>query len=290
MSRVVRLPSDNTTSGGRGGNLPLLNGDPTGDLRTPRLGDDLPGNPQIYYVNTQELTIKPKLMHVTRSGVKAVHLFVKDPTTLEWKLGSKKEVTIRYEQADPAVEINHKVTQDGRYGFIVIPESGAGKKEPDPVRNSPPQYLVEVDTKEPVVSIKDVLVTPGGAVGPRVEIIWEANDPNMMPDPILLEYAADKNATKWTSIAEKVANSRRYVWEVQDKQLYEFYVRIRAVDKAGNTGESIYPKIVNIDLDRPSATIENIRGVGSLAPSKSDRMPIPGALQQTPVKPLPPGK
>jgi hypothetical protein len=276
-SRIVRLPS-NPSSGGLarefGDPLVSMNGnaragDPTGEFRNSRnTGEDVPGQPQIIYANTTQLMIRSKLNHVTRSGVRAVHLFAKEMTTGaagEWKEVKTQacDPVIKFEAPDQVVEIPYAVPKDGRYGFIVVPESGVGRRGPDPRPATPPHHLVEVDTIPPTVKIRNVTVTPGGAIGPRVEIEWDADDRNLMPDPIVLEYAPTKDAKVWTSIAEKVPNSRRYVWEVSDKVLYKFYVRLRAVDKAANTGEHVYEKEVIIDLDHPSATIEHIKPSGN---------------------------
>jgi hypothetical protein len=297
-SRVVVLPTTGAAAGLRDAE-PVAGrvGDDRGAARLPA-ADDVPGQPAIVYMNTTQLTIKSKLMHITRSGVKAVHLFARDLSggpAGEWKFAKKQDCQIPYEAADTLVEIPYTAPKDGRYGFVVIPESGVGRREPDPRPNSPAQQLVEVDTVPPTVKIKNVLVSPGGAIGPRVEIEWDADDRNLMPDPIVLEYAPEKTSAKWISIAEKVPNSRRYVWEVADKALFKFYVRIRAVDKAANTGEHVYEKEVVIDLDRPSATIEQVRPSGAadrpaVTPSGtgSPRPPEGGGLQ--PVPGYQPGK
>lgn len=285
FSRIVRLPA----TGGTGGlQLDDLNPRPrSGDngslSATPRLGsggstnDDFPGQPQIVYVNNTNLTVKSKLNTVTRSGVKVVHLWAKNMTAnpnAEWKLVKSQTCDISYEQANPSIEIPYAVTDDGRYGFIVIPESGAGKKDNDPRPNSLAQHLVEVDTKKPVVKVVNVTPTPGGATGTKVEIEWNADDRNLMPDPIVLEYADTKTAEKWTAISEqRLPNSRRYIWEVPEKTPYKFYVRVRATDKATNTGDDIYAKEVIIDLDKPSATIEYVKPAGGSAPITSDRLP-----------------
>jgi hypothetical protein len=283
-SRIVRLPAAGST------------GFPRDDDATPRDRDrgtpppadrDVPGQPQIIYANNPALTLKSKLVTVTRSGVRAIHLWMKemsDGAGGEWKHVKEYPTTIEYGAADPAVELGYTVAKDGRYGFIVIPESGAGKKDPNPRPAAPPQYLVEVDTKAPYVKVTNVTVAPGGAAGPRVEIEWEAVDPNLMTEPIVLEWASGPQAEKWFPIAEKLPNSRRYVWEVSDKQPYKFVVRARAVDKATNTATHVYDKEVNIDLDRPSATIEAVRpgpgGAAGVAPA-----PAPAAGGNRPTTP-----
>jgi len=276
VSRIVKLPE----SGGGGrqnfDTVPLRNTD-TG------AGRDLDTFPnsqsQIVYVNRRDLQVRSKLTHVTRSGISKVHLYVKDLSANsggEWKLDKTQTCDIKFEATDTTVEIPYVAPKDGRYGFIVIPESGVGRREAEPRSAAPPQHLVEVDTVKPNVKIRTVTVSPGGTIGPRVEVEWDADDRNLMPDPIVLEYAASKDALSWTSIAEKIPNSRRYVWEVSDKTMFKLYVRARATDKATNVGEHAYDQAVIVDLDKPAATIDNIRGSGSAPPSSSDKLPSPG--------------
>ena len=288
VSRIVKLPD----TGGRGVDAAPISTLPNASSRNL---DDIPNaQTQIVYVNRRDLTVRSKLTHVTRSGVSKVHLYVKDLSGGpggDWKFDSTKTVDIRFDSSDTTVEMPYIAQKDGRYGFIVIPESGVGRREPEPRSSAPAQHLVEVDTVKPNVKIRTVTVSPGGTIGPRVEIEWDADDRNLMPDPIVLEYAADKNATTWLSIAEKIPNSRRYVWEVSDKTMFKLYIRARATDKATNVGENIYDQPVIIDLDKPSATIDNIRGSGSGSPQTNERPPVlsPGAGSPVPYPNVTPG-
>jgi hypothetical protein len=119
-----------------------------------------------------------------------------------------------------------------------------------------------------------VQVRPGGARGALVEINWEAADPNLMPNPVSLEWSQDAKATVWKEIKYRLSNTSptrgRYTWEVPDPDLWKFYIRIRAVDRASNTGEHIWagdspdrnkpPQEVIVDLVNPTGGIKGVRG------------------------------
>ncbi|QEL21091.1 hypothetical protein [Limnoglobus roseus] len=285
-SRVVRLPSSGTDSP-RGGDdvevTPRRAAGPVGI--SGRLTDDVPGQPQILYFNKRDLTIKSKLQTVTRSGVVAVHLFAKQLSANpngNWIAAKKQACNIAYQEPNPAVEIPFTAPEDGRYGFIVIPENGAGNRDRDPASTALAQHLVEVDTKAPVVKIRRAIPTPGGSTGTRLEIEWDADDLNLMTDPIVIEYAADKTAKDWVSVAERIPNSRRYVWDVPDKTPFKVYLKVRATDKATNTGEAISVDPIIIDLDKPSAVIETVQTAGGLSPTG------PGSIPTTPTERPPP--
>jgi hypothetical protein len=300
-SRIVRLGNGVSGSGGLGAGLGgsaieefTPRAMPSGRLREDVNGE-LPGQPKILYMDKKTLEINSKLNTVTRSGVKKVYLFAKDLTrdpNGEWKLASEQVVDIKYQATSPAVKIPYLAPDDGRFGFIVIPESGAGNREPNPRSTAPPQHLVEVDTKSPEVTITQVTPMPGGSTGTKVEIQWDAKDANLIADqPILIEYAESKTSKDWTSIAERLPNSRRYVWEVPQNTPYKFFIRVRATDRATNVGEKITEKEVIVDLDKPSATIEDVRTSGSISPAAATvpaNVPASTPTSEPITKPTPP--
>ena len=256
----VRLPGDGVGNGlppaaagsGFGNPSEFAGGNPPGGA----------GQPRKDYSNTRNLTITSVLQKVTRSGVSRSYLWVRDASQ-KWSLVKDKPEDIPGEKADAKITWAHAVDKDGLFGFIVIPENGAGKKDADPLAGAVPQFLIEVDTAPPQAAITNVLVS--GTAEPRVEIQWSAQDKNLDSMPILLEYAAREGAAEaeWKPLHEgRLPNSGRYSWAVSDPKVWQFYLRIRAVDLAGNETKTPYPKKVIVDLDTPKATIEKIAGNG----------------------------
>ena len=262
-SRLLALPS---AGGGQG--LPAGFNDPRRGGR-----DDALPRAQIEYVHTLSFTVEGKLSKVTRSGVKAFHLWVNDGRT-GWKKGVVHPAKVDPNDPAPAFEIPYTAPKDGLYGFIIIPENNAGGKQEDPRPNDPAQILVEADTEKPFVKVLNVKVSPGGLAGPRVEIEWKAEDKNLLTDPITLEYA-ESPAGPWQPISkDRLANANRYVWEVDDPKLWKFNVRARATDLAGNSSEHLYEKEVIIDLEKPSAEPVKVHpGTGGQA--RSSERPAP---------------
>ena len=242
--------------------------------------------PRIDYVNTLEFDVDYTVQRMGRSGVQAAHLFVLKEQG-GWELVKRHPVKMMPDDKGPhSMSLPYKAEREGTYGFYIIPESGAGKKSDDPKRDDPPMVLVVVDTKKPQVQITGVQVKPGGVHGPLVEITWIADDNNLMPQPVTLEWSLDKGAAKWNEIKYRLDNnltrtSGRYSWEVPDEKLWKFWIRARAVDKAANIGEHVWQQEVIVDLEKPQATIDRIRGGGS-----SPVAPKP----KEPKEPDPPGE
>lgn len=299
VSPVIRVSQDVQSGGTAGTNVsrpgpstPSMGGSPS-----------IPA-PRIEYVNTLKFDVDYTIQHMGRSGIQAAHMFVLRNQG-NWELVKRFPVHVTPGDRDQTLSLPYEAKEEGTYGFYVIPESGAGKRAENPRRDDPPLMWVVVDTTPPVVKITDVRVKPGGSRGPVVEITWDASDPNLMPQPVSLEWSTDKK--KWNEIKYRLDNlpgstMGRYAWEVPDENLWKFWIRARAVDKASNTGESMWPQEVIVDLEQPSAGIIKIRGGGSPPPdassnppkreSPSDALPmaspsIPPAVPSVPV--IPPG-
>ena len=117
-----------------------------------------------------------------------------------------------------------------------------------------------------------------------------------MPQPVSLEWSPDKTATKWNEIKYRLDNlpggtTGRYTWEIPDENLWKFWVRARAVDKASNTGESIWAQEVIVDLEQPSVGNVKIRGgntpPGMQQPKNTGGSDTPPSVPVVPT-PLPP--
>ena len=277
VSPVVRVPGDPATAVG----LPKAAGGP-GWVGGAGTGAILP-QPRIDYVNALEFQVDYTVQRMGRSGVQAAHLFVLKEQG-NWELVKRHPVKLMPDDKGPhSLSLPYKAATEGTYGFYVIPESGAGKKSEDPKRDDPPMVLVVVDTTKPYVKITGVQVKPGGVRGPQVEFTWEAADANLMPQPVSLEWSLDKTAEKWNEVKYRLDNNLtrttgRHAWEVPDEKLWKFWVRARAVDKAANIGENVWQQEVIVDLEKPSATIDRIRGSGAPAPKAPEKPPEPEKL------------
>jgi hypothetical protein len=114
-----------------------------------------------------------------------------------------------------------------------------------------------------------------------------------MPQPISLEWSQDKNATKWNEIKYRIDNlpggtTGRYTWDIPDENLWKFWVRARAVDKASNTGEYIWPQEVIVDLELPAAGNVKVHGGNNPSPSGGPTPKSPGGSDSPPPVPAVP--
>jgi len=264
----------------------------------PRAGSDapLPGapglpQPRIDYVRTPNFDIDYKIDRAGRSGIEAAELYVQPPRG-GWKKADRYPLG-KTAHLGESLKLKYTAPEadEGLYGFYVAPESGAGRKADPPGPNAPPMVYVTYDKTAPYLQITGVRVGVGTGKGPSVEIMWETLDQNLLPDPISLEYALDKNAVQWTEIryrlppgAERVdaQNTKRlvgqYEWTVPDEKLWKFHVRARCVDKAGNSTTHVYKDAVVVDLEVPAASITGVRGTGEPPPGAAPMTPRPAPM------------
>lgn len=201
------------------------------------------------FVGSKRISLNYELKEVGPSGVSVVELWY----TINGRSWS------RYPQRfeDPKQEaIVFDVEGEGVYGITLCAKSGVGLGERPPQLGDRPQIWIEVDLTKPAVQLQNVVVGEGPEKG-KLTITWSARDKNMHRDPITLSYATEL-AGPWKSFGEKLANSGRHVWNMPADLPYQFYVKVEAVDVAGNVGAAITDGLVKVDLSTPKVKILNV--------------------------------
>lgn len=145
-----------------------------------------------------------------------------------------------------------EVDTPGRWGFRVIPRSGVGLAEPDPRPGEPPDIWVEVDERAPQVRVTNVIVGQGADAG-NVTIYWSASDTFLTARPITIFYSADQKEWKQLTPDPLPNNPGSYSFRPADldPNLYQFHVKVQAIDEAGNKGEDKWREAVMVDLKIP---------------------------------------
>jgi hypothetical protein len=123
---------------------------------------------------------------------------------------------------------------EGVYGFTVIARTGRGLSRRPPRQGELPQVVVEVDQTKPVVEGVRV-AWAGEAERAAVRVTWSARDKNLAPHPISVYYAANE-VGPWTVIARGLEDDGRYTWEPPPGLPPCCWVRVEALDAAGNVG------------------------------------------------------
>jgi len=233
-------------------------------------GSNKTGQAKQFYINSKRITLETKVL-VGKSGIAQVDLY---QNSGNGKWSRVEQVTVSPTDANPnqpAVQgdpnqpklefrkLTFEVQKEGLYGYIVGGKNGVGLGPGLPPDNTPARVLIEVDWTPPSVVITESKVVPSGLRGNVLNIGWRVNDPNLAQKPIIIEISEDPNAKdKWTIIVQGLDNTGRYVWAVPENAPPKFYVRIRAIDRAGNPGEAITTQPVIADHHVPEFEIEGV--------------------------------
>lgn len=186
---------------------------------------------------------------------------------VQWQTIDKPESPLVIDLAKKGVK-----EVEGVYGIKVVLQSGAGLAREAPKPGELPDLRVEVDTTAPALLVfqpvadrtqKDTLV-----------LRWKAEDRNLAPEPITLEWAEAPKGP-WFPIAatdsigatpgsvKRLPNTGSYPWKVPAGfPTHKVYLRVTARDVAGNVAEVIPVEPVLVDLNKPAAVKLNIVGAG----------------------------
>jgi hypothetical protein len=203
------------------------------------------------------------------SGIGRVDLWVtRDDgrTWLKWSQHDGKASSLRVNLNVPA-----NPQPEGAYGFRVVPVSGAGLSEREPVAGDAPELRVVVDVTPPQL---DLFPPVGDPASPDTLVIqWKATDRNFADDPITIEWS-DKPTGSWQPVASaadglpggtapqarRLPNTGQYAWRVPAGLPPRVYLRVTARDAAGNVREVVTRDPILIDLVKPRAKISGIVG------------------------------
>ena len=215
-------------------------------------------DPERRFLNSKRITLNYKITEQGPSGISGIDLWF----TRDGRGWSKFQLP-KNAVGDATFNgpLSFEVDGEGIYGFTLVPKSGVGLSQPPPQIGEKPQVWIEVDLTRPVVELQSVLVGQGEYKG-KLSISWSARDKNLGKTPITLSYAVAPTGP-WMTFAKDLPNSGRYVWTMPGGDFpWQFYLKVEAVDRAGNVGEAITPGLVKVDLQQPKAQITDVQPGG----------------------------
>jgi hypothetical protein len=214
--------------------------------------DSTPGKIPVRAVNSKRIVVDYEIKDIGPSGVSTVDLWY----TREGRKWEK--CPIGPQRASPYIL---EVREEGLYGITLVASSGVGLKKRPPRPGDSPQIWLDVDTTKPLVRLTGCTVGTG-AEADSMTITWKAVDKHMGEKPITLSYAEQAEGP-WSTIIANQENTGRYVWKMPTNMPQRLFVRLEAVDRAGNIGMTQTRQPVLVDLAKPSVSIVNIKPVGN---------------------------
>lgn len=199
-------------------------------------------------INSTEISLAYEMSKVGPSGIKSAKLYMTVDDGHSWQ-----ELA---EDRNRQQRIAAKLPGEGVFGFRVVLESGAGLSKGPPLSGDMPEMRVEVDQTPPQVELYPLAPDPTNANA--LIFRWSAQDKNMAPNPITLEWAENQEGPWKPITAGPIANTGTYTWRLPGQMPVRVYLRIKARDLAGNVGEARTATPQLIDVARPEGRLTGI--------------------------------
>jgi hypothetical protein len=216
--------------------------------------------PSLHYINTRIVKLSVNAT-VGPSGLEGATLWWADEKLVWQKWKDEKGKMPAPPVVDPTsprkvpVDFAFEAPADGLYSFVIVVRNHRNSSRRDPKNGEAGDFQVMVDTTRPEVSITSTTVSRNGDRGAMVDIRWKAQDKNVAPLPIKLEYQVVKpegGAGEWKGIAQDwTDNTGQHTWTVPTGEGHLFNIRVTCRDRAGNQSQVITQTPVNTDLSVP---------------------------------------
>jgi hypothetical protein len=212
----------------------------------------------IRFVNTDQIKLAFDIQDVGKSGIKHVEVYRTRDGGRSWQKDKDPyPINPARPPFDPiTVDLGQ---EEGPLGLTLVARSNVDRGEPPPKQGDTPQILLEVDRTRPEVSIRDVGVGKDSQ-GTKLTITYTASDKNLSRQPIMLYYSENPERDWKVITSTPIENSGTYTWLMPPTVHYELYIRVEAMDRAGNKGTALSQKVV-VDLAQPKVIFRDVQPV-----------------------------
>jgi len=143
----------------------------------------------------------------------------------------------------PAGKVTIDAPGDGLFGVYLILFNNAGPSSPPPEPGTAPQQWVQIDRTSPFVQLLELRPDSHFLQNREVNIRWKAQDDAINDRPVSLFYQQG-NGAAFQPIADMQAAVSDFRWTVPPSVSGRVTIKAVALDRAGNTGESVIDSLV----------------------------------------------
>lgn len=150
-----------------------------------------------------------------------------------------------------------EVESEGLFGFrmVIVGSNGLASRRPLPGDEA--DSWIQVDTTQPRVQLISALNGKGPDAGSLV-IEFQALDDQFTDRPISIFYSETPKGP-WIPITQGARNSGRFVWPAEPQLPEKVFLRLEAIDAAGNVGAHQMDLPVDVQSAAPRGRIQGIR-------------------------------
>ncbi len=201
--------------------------------------------------NSRKFELDYQVDHIRADDIAKLEIWVTENGGGSWQMQS-----IDQDRQSPVLI---DVDDDGVYGFRLRIQTNDGLESLQPTKGDSADVWVEVDTTKPSVELASLPFGRKKDAG-KLIVNWRAVDKRFAAKPITLFYSVNLDGP-WQVIVEKLPNSSQFKWPVTDRIPRRVFLRIEAVDAAGN--RNVHQTSQSIDLSglNPRGMIRSVRPI-----------------------------
>lgn len=203
-------------------------------------------------ISTKRFRLNYDINAIDPSGVGKVDLYITQNQGRSWTLWGQ--------DPDHQSPFPVEVKDQGLYGFRVVVHSKDGLVGVGPSSGDDADMWVRVDTQTPLAQITSVPYGRGNEAG-RLVINYRVSDDFLTLRPVRLSYSRSPQGP-WTIIEDNLRNEGRYLWKVNRSVPDRIFLKLDALDSAGNVGTHRLSQSVDVSGLVPRGTIRGVEPVG----------------------------
>ncbi|MEC9094580.1 MAG: hypothetical protein VX438_17860 [Planctomycetota bacterium] len=199
--------------------------------------------------SSRKFELDYQVEHIQATDISKLEIWVTRDLGQTWKLNSV--------DPDRQSPVGIEVDDDGVFGYRIRIQTVDGLESIQPTRGDSADVWVEVDTTKPSV---ELLSAPYGRKSDAGKLIinWRATDRRLSSKPVTLYYSVKLDGP-WQIIVEKLENTGQFKWPVTTRVPKSVYVRIAAVDAAGNQNFHQTQQPIDLSGLNPRGMIKGVR-------------------------------
>lgn len=217
-----------------------------------RVSSNGPSKTNTQIISTKRFRLNYDINAIDPSGVGKVDLYITQDQGRSWLLWGQ--------DPDNQSPFPVEVQEQGLYGFRVVVHSKDGLVGTGPSSGDDADMWVRIDTQTPLAQITSVPYGRGKEAG-RLVINYRVADDFLTLRPVRIAYSRSPQGP-WTIIEDNLRNEGRYLWKVDRAVPDRIFLKIDAMDQAGNVGTHQLSQSVDVSGLVPRGTIHGVEPVG----------------------------
>lgn len=208
---------------------------------------------QAFHCNSRAFSLDYALNEVAGSALADVELWGTEDGGRIWQRWGS--------DPDRQSPFDVQVANDGLFGFRMVIVSQNGTVSNRPKDGDSADAWINVDTAQPAVKITRAVYGEGHEAGLLV-LDYSCSDANLHERPLTLSYSETLSGP-WVTITTGLKNSGIYLWKPPANLPEHVFLRLEAVDRAGNVGTHRLDLPINIQGLAPRGRIQGFRPINT---------------------------